>query len=197
MRNILCVFCVYLFVQIKSIGIVYMQHATQIEHHTYMNLGILLFQLLFTSYFSTDLPRTNNQAEGFNNAFNHMMGFQHPTIWKFLKIVISQQNLTKQKIAQLEVGADPPATGMKKKDIERNRRISKAVSEYTDKVYGEDDAEDPEDDEEQDEDSDESDDESATPQYGPMSQEERIEENHDWKLMSLIAHNSRLDSRST
>lgn len=122
------------------------------------------------------------------------MGFQHPTIWKFLKIILSQQNLTKQKIAKFEVGADPPPSEMNKKDVEKNRRISKAVDEYTENVYGKGDAENIDNNKEKDDesDSDDSDDESTTPQYGDMSQEEHILENLDWKSMSLIAHNSRL-----
>lgn len=122
-----------------------------------------------------------------------MMGFDHPVIWTFLRQILLQQNLTKAKIAQSLAGAEPPASTMSKTDKEKNRRITHAVKEYAKKEDDNNDenvADTEENDMESDSDSDA--DDSATPEYGQPSQLERIESNPDWKLMNLIALNSRL-----
>lgn len=150
-----------------------------------------MFRKITICIFLLDLPRTNNQAEGNNNAINKMMGFEHPVIWTFIRQMLLHQNLAKSKIAKSMSGAEPPASGMKKVDAEKNRRISEAVKQYAKNLNDEDDENLPE---ENADDSDSDDDDvPATPPHADPSQLERIENNPEWKLLNLIALNERLE----
>lgn len=135
-----------------------------------------MFRKITICIFLLDLPRTNNQAEGNNNAINKMMSFEHPVIWTFIRQMLLHQNL---------------ASGMKKVDAEKNRRISEAVKQYAKNLNDEDDENLPE---ENADDSDSDDDDvPAAPPHADPSQLERIENNPEWKLLNLIALNERLE----
>ena len=48
---------------------------------------------------NNDDPRTNNKVEGFHNLVNSTLGFNHPSIWKFIDGMKRLQNINKTKIA--------------------------------------------------------------------------------------------------
>ena len=39
----------------------------------------------------TGNPRINNTVEGWNNKLRHLVGHQHPTIWKLIKVLQTEQ----------------------------------------------------------------------------------------------------------
>ena len=51
-------------------------------------------------------PRTTNALEGFHNGFHHLVGCDHPTIWKFLKALKKQLVLSHLKLEQANIGID-------------------------------------------------------------------------------------------
>ena len=60
--------------------------------------GILLMRI------DSDLPRTNNFIEGWHNGFQSHVGASHPNIYKFLEVLRKEENLTRIKLKQLELG---------------------------------------------------------------------------------------------
>ena len=55
----------------------------------------------------TGNPRTNNTVEGWNNKLRHLVGLQHPTIWKLIKVFQMEQAYTETVVAQLQIGGAP------------------------------------------------------------------------------------------
>ena len=55
-----------------------------------------------------DLPRTNNQVEGWHRKMNTAMGACNPTIWRFLDVLIKEQGLTDLKLNQAQGGHEAP-----------------------------------------------------------------------------------------
>ena len=51
--------------------------------------------------------KTNNSVEGWHRAFQHGMGFAHPTLGKFLTFLRREQGWTEVKIARIEGGEKP------------------------------------------------------------------------------------------
>ena len=52
--------------------------------------------------------RTNNVMEGWNHKLRHLVGHQHPTVWKLIKCLQMEQAYTETILAQLDVGHIPP-----------------------------------------------------------------------------------------
>lgn len=52
-------------------------------------------------------PRTNNQCEGWNNKFRHLVGHKHPSIWKAIQALQEEAATVKVQIAQHSVGNVP------------------------------------------------------------------------------------------
>ena len=73
-----------------------------------------------------DDPRTNNKVEGFHNSVNVTLGFNHPTIWKFINGLKRLQNINKTKIAGL-VARGP--IQRKRKYIDLDNRIKTIVND--------------------------------------------------------------------
>jgi hypothetical protein len=71
-----------------------------------------------------DLPKTNNSAEGFHNGFITLIGACHPTIFKLISGLKSQQTMTDLKINQFEAGNEQPVCS---KYAEIARKLKSAV----------------------------------------------------------------------
>src|SRR6218665_971288 len=75
-----------------------------------------------------DLPRTNNSVEGWHRGFSELIGANHPTIWKFIDALKTEQNLNEMKIEQYISGQlpNPPRRIYK----ETAQRIKIVVEDY-------------------------------------------------------------------
>ena len=51
-----------------------------------------------------DETRTNNQCEGWNTRFLHLVGQHHPAIWKIIKSIKLEERMVATSMAQHEVG---------------------------------------------------------------------------------------------
>ena len=51
--------------------------------------------------------KTNNSVEGWHRAFQHGMGFAHPTLGKFLTFLRREQSWTEVKVARIQGGEKP------------------------------------------------------------------------------------------
>lgn len=52
--------------------------------------------------------RTNNQCEGWNNRFSHLVGHQHPHIWKLIKCLRMEERAASASVDQQEIGNFQP-----------------------------------------------------------------------------------------
>jgi len=55
-----------------------------------------------------DLPRTNNNIEGWHNGFSALLTSSRPTIWKFINCLKKEESINKMAIEQLIAGDAPP-----------------------------------------------------------------------------------------
>ena len=62
---------------------------------------------------ANDCPRTNNLCEGWNNKFYHLIGYQHPSIWKLIRTIQKEESVVSAVIARDSVG-EPPKKKIKK-----------------------------------------------------------------------------------
>jgi hypothetical protein len=53
-------------------------------------------------------PRTNNVVEGWNNKLSHLVGHQHPTVWKIIRSLQMEQASNATILAQHQIGGEPP-----------------------------------------------------------------------------------------
>lgn len=74
------------------------------------------------------LARTNNNVEGWHNAFSSFVGQTHPNIFKFIEALKKEQNLQDFKFAQ--VSASQPAEPRRKKYRSLDDRLKKIVENY-------------------------------------------------------------------
>lgn len=75
----------------------------------------------------TGLPRTNNAAEGWHNAFRLAIGSNHPTIFRFIDELKREQGRTEARIVQLNAG-EKATRSQKYKKV--NDRILSVVDQY-------------------------------------------------------------------
>jgi len=54
-----------------------------------------------------DVPKTNNNIEGWHRRFSSLLGAQHPTIWKFIDVLKKEESLTEFQINQYAAGTLP------------------------------------------------------------------------------------------
>lgn len=87
--------------------------------------------------FSTvlDLPRTNNVAEGWHNAFASMNGVQRPAIFRFIDNIKKDEDLARKKMVAFVAGDDPAPR--KRKYIERDAALKNAVLKYKQQIEAE------------------------------------------------------------
>ena len=76
----------------------------------------------------TGSSRTTNALEAFHHTFNSLLTCQHPTIWKLLESLESQQNLSRSKIFKIGRGDSFRPSVQERR---RNERIQNLVASYT------------------------------------------------------------------
>ena len=54
-----------------------------------------------------NLPRTNNAVEGWHNSFNSHVGLHHANIWKFLKVLKNDDDVSRVKMVKILQGNVP------------------------------------------------------------------------------------------
>ena len=76
----------------------------------------------------TGSSRTTNALEAFHHTFNSLLTCQHPTIWKLLESLESQQNLSRSTIFKIGRGDSFRPSVQERR---RNERIQNLVVSYT------------------------------------------------------------------
>lgn len=76
-----------------------------------------------------ELPRTNNNVEGWHRKLQSSVSSHHPNIWKFLDVLRREQDLNNLQIAQL-VGGHAPEP-QRKKYKASNERIVNIVRDFS------------------------------------------------------------------
>ena len=74
-----------------------------------------------------DLPRTNNNIEGWHHRFNLNVDGKHPTLWKFIESLRREESVVRAEVAQL-LGGHPHT--QKKKYADCATRIKNIVMAY-------------------------------------------------------------------
>ena len=74
------------------------------------------------------LPKTNNYIEGWHRGFSELVHENHPSIWKFLNLLLTEQGKNEIIIEQLRASVDIGAT--KKKYLDLWEKIEIIVSKY-------------------------------------------------------------------
>jgi MULE transposase-like protein/FLYWCH-type zinc finger protein len=74
-----------------------------------------------------NLPKTNNTCEGFNHALSNLIGASHPTIYKLIDGLKSEQALTELKMNQFMAGNIAPSN---KKYSQAAQKLKSVVEEY-------------------------------------------------------------------
>lgn len=78
-----------------------------------------------------DLPRSNNNLEGWHQAFNHSVGIAHPSAARLAQKLQKEQHLHHVKYRQYQMGLPPQK---KKKHYQRvNQALRTMVSEFLDR----------------------------------------------------------------
>ncbi|CAN7995246.1 unnamed protein product, partial [Ixodes hexagonus] len=76
------------------------------------------------------LPRTNNSVESWHRVFQSSIGASHPTVFKLLDALLSEQVRVNAMAIQLDVGHEPPL--YTKKEYERsNKRLCRILEDYS------------------------------------------------------------------
>ena len=79
----------------------------------------------------THLTRTDNDVEGWYNAFQSSIACSHPSICRLLKVLQREQSLQEAKIAKCEAGV---TYKQNRKCIERKKQVQTLVSDYAKKI---------------------------------------------------------------
>lgn len=75
-----------------------------------------------------EIPRTNNNIEGWHRGFESTVTSAHPGFWKFLKALKKEETLSRVHILQAEGGHEPPA--QRRRYVDCNARILRIVHDY-------------------------------------------------------------------
>lgn len=84
---------------------------------------------------SSGLPRTNNVAEGWHNAFASMTGIKRPSIFRFVDELKKDEDISRSKMILCQAGENPPP--QKPKVIQRNNALKTAVINYQQQIEAE------------------------------------------------------------
>ncbi|CAN8005570.1 unnamed protein product, partial [Ixodes pacificus] len=76
-----------------------------------------------------NLPRTNNSVEAWHRGFQSNVDCCLPNLWAFFKCLKDEQALQELKMAQLDVGQQPPRLARKYREV--NERISRILEDHT------------------------------------------------------------------
>ena len=77
----------------------------------------------------SDAQRTNNQCEGWNNRFTHLVGHHHPHIWKLIKFLKLEERSAATAIAQHQIGNLQPRK-KHRKYVNLQSRLRRLCVEY-------------------------------------------------------------------
>ena len=69
-----------------------------------------------------DEPRTNNQCEGWNNRFYHLVGYNHPSIWAFIT-AIKQEDCAVRAAIEQDLRGEPPKKRVRKAYVALQKRL--------------------------------------------------------------------------
>ena len=69
-----------------------------------------------------DEPRTNNQCEGYNNRFYHVIGYNHPSIWSFIR-AIKQEDCRVRTAIEQDLRGNPPTKRVRKAYVALQKRL--------------------------------------------------------------------------
>ena len=67
-------------------------------------------------------PRTNNQCEGWNNRFFHLVGYKHPSIWTLIEAIQMENQTVVTLIAQDLIG-QPPRKRIRRQYVSLQTRL--------------------------------------------------------------------------
>jgi len=74
------------------------------------------------------IAKTNNLVEGWHRSFHHLIEADHPTIWKFINGLKSEQSLNEVKINKYLLGEEPQES--RKPYIKIAKRLQRIVQSY-------------------------------------------------------------------
>ena len=72
--------------------------------------------------------RTNNSMEGWHRRFSSLIGAHHPSLWKFIDVLKTEQSQTQFRLNQLVAGVPPPAKRRKYKDLDQ--RLMNSIAKF-------------------------------------------------------------------
>ena len=75
-----------------------------------------------------EMPRTNNNIEGWHRRFQGICNCFHPSFWKFIEMLKKEQSLNRLAIVQAEAGHPPPA--QRRRYVNCNERILAIVDDF-------------------------------------------------------------------
>jgi len=74
-------------------------------------------------------PRTNNVCEGWNNKFVHLVGHQHPSVWKCIRAFQADHEAVDTLLVQAATG-QPPRKRIRRENVQLQTRLSNLCQEY-------------------------------------------------------------------
>ncbi len=80
-----------------------------------------------------DNPRTNNVSEAWNNKYRHLIGHQHPSIWKSIKCLQREQECVSAIIIQDATG-QPPRKRVRHEYVRLQTRLRNLCRDYVNGV---------------------------------------------------------------
>lgn len=81
----------------------------------------------------SNLPRTNNNVEGWHRSFNELVRQKHPSFWELIRCLKVEQSRTELTVAAIRSGVSQPPPVKKYRDL--NERIRSIVLKYDDPMY--------------------------------------------------------------
>ena len=75
-----------------------------------------------------ELPRTNNQIEGWHRKFESICMCYHPTFWKFIILLKKEQILNRVDMVEAGAGHSPPA--QRRRYVDCNQQVIAIVDDY-------------------------------------------------------------------
>ena len=72
-------------------------------------------------------PRTNNVAEGWNNKYRHLIGHQHPSIWKSIRCLQKEHEAVEVVVIQAETGR-PPTKRLRRETVQLQTRLCEELN---------------------------------------------------------------------
>ena len=83
---------------------------------------------LWNVYERVEMPRTNDDVEGWHTSFQSGVGAHHPNFWRFLDVLKREQSLNQLNINQMIVVFDPPS--QRRQYVNAGKRIAAIVGDF-------------------------------------------------------------------